>query len=347
MADWAERTAGIRVIGPFSLRFVHQRPNLALHVSADLVFSLVERDESRVSAEDIFVVNFIDHYHWELKYNEKILMRVRYEQPYLPMEADHQQRLEWNLPRIFPDIDRDEIERIKSLVLAAEGEAHGTMLVVSADAESEARRLSAQATLLDSILLSSELLPNLTPIDGAVMLDHHGNCYAIGVILDGMASESGDGSRGARFNSALRYIDTSKSACLAVVISEDGGVDVLPNIRAPIARQTIVESIDALVAAASGDSVNRRQFNMARERVSSLEFYLLEADCEKANRVVESTEAKMEAEDPMALRIVRDPFKPNAKMDPDFYYLENIAERRGHDVRGEGYNRPRCDGDGS
>lgn len=35
-------------------------------------------------------------------------------------------------------------------------------------------------------------------------------CYAIGVILDGVISKEADASRGARYNSALRYIELQK-----------------------------------------------------------------------------------------------------------------------------------------
>ena len=51
-------------------------------------------------------------------------------------------------------------------------------------------------------LLSPELIERISGIDGAVLLDRDCKCHAIGVILDGMASQSGDPSRGARFNSA-------------------------------------------------------------------------------------------------------------------------------------------------
>lgn len=57
------------------------------------------------------------------------------------------------------------------------------------------------------------------------------NCYSIGTILDGVADGIyADMARGARYNSAYTYIcNKSKEGkkCVAVVISEDGMVDVL------------------------------------------------------------------------------------------------------------------------
>jgi hypothetical protein len=45
-----------------------------------------------------------------------------------------------------------------------------------------------------------------------------------------MVTEDGDPSRGARFNSAVRYIDEQRKNnvnCLAIIVSEDGYVDFL------------------------------------------------------------------------------------------------------------------------
>ena len=47
------------------------------------------------------------------------------------------------------------------------------------------------------------------------------------VILDGRATRGGDPARGARFNSAVRYVEGADHASLAMVISEEGSVDVI------------------------------------------------------------------------------------------------------------------------
>ena len=52
----------------------------------------------------------------------------------------------------------------------------------------------------------------------------------IGAILDGMVSEEADLSRGARYNSAIRYVNSHERTC-AVVVSEDGYVDCFPEIK--------------------------------------------------------------------------------------------------------------------
>ena len=103
------------------------------------------------------------------------------------------------------------------------------MLVISESAAEEAQRLSVQGTPLVPCALTPELLRNLTPIDGAVILTPKGICHAIGTILDGRATEKGNPARGARFNSAVRYVESRSAPCLAVVVSEDGGIDLIPD----------------------------------------------------------------------------------------------------------------------
>ena len=81
------------------------------------------------------------------------------------------------------------------------------------------------------------MITRVTSIDGALLIDRSGICHAIGVILDGLASPKGTPSRGARFNSAIRYVESAKSAnteVLAIVVSEDGSVDVLPDLPAQV-----------------------------------------------------------------------------------------------------------------
>jgi hypothetical protein len=104
------------------------------------------------------------------------------------------------------------------------------MIVVSKEAEEEAKRLGTQGTPITPRRAAPELMDNLTAIDGSVLLDTQGVCHAIGVILDGIAKEQqGDPSRGARFNSAIRYVGSRAArSCVVVVISEDGRVDVIP-----------------------------------------------------------------------------------------------------------------------
>lgn len=117
---------------------------------------------------------------------------------------------------------------------------HGTGIIISHYAKDEAARLCKLHRGIPvetfSMIESNALLRGITSIDGALMIDENGICYAIGVILDGTAVIPGDTARGARYNSLTNYVACEKAndhpACMAVIISEDGGIDIYPNVGA-------------------------------------------------------------------------------------------------------------------
>lgn len=131
---------------------------------------------------------------------------------------------------------------------------HGTMLVVSKKAKQEAERLcnanrGIRIDPIDCSTLGKDRILQISKIDGAILIDPDCNCYALGVILDGFVDPSfeGDSGRGARYNSAKLYIHNIKvdmdlnafnlytkeyaDHAMAVVISEDGYVDVFSSIK--------------------------------------------------------------------------------------------------------------------
>ena len=74
-----------------------------------------------------------------------------------------------------------------------------------------------------------DIVNNIASIDGAIMMDTNCCCYGIGVILDGEAIIQGNSERGARYNSAINYIENRKKHgqdLVAVIISEDKTLDI-------------------------------------------------------------------------------------------------------------------------
>jgi DNA integrity scanning protein DisA with diadenylate cyclase activity len=118
-------------------------------------------------------------------------------------------------------------------------EPHGSMLVISAHASGEASRLAKgkQATSVEPCKLSEKILQLMTRIDGAVLVDPEATCHALGVILDGSASHRGNRARGARYNSAVRYVEGREEPVVIVVKSEDGMVDVISRADEPSSPQ--------------------------------------------------------------------------------------------------------------
>jgi DNA integrity scanning protein DisA with diadenylate cyclase activity len=148
------------------------------------------------------------------------------------------------------------LEKIEKVVKSAKEQKHGTMVVIAEleTAKKELHALGAQSTLIVPKEIDAEYVKYLTAIDGAIYFDTKGMCHAIGVILDGIANEKiGDPSRGARYNSAYKYIEKLKSGdrnekCMIVIISEDGMVDIIPDLENEKEIQNIVQEIIYLIS---------------------------------------------------------------------------------------------------
>ena len=186
-------------------------------------------DEDAPQYEPLATVHFTNHYGWELRHAGHTLMRVVSNTPRLPqgkVQADNFARV---LRQVFPGVDDAGVDYLWELALEASGQSHGTMLCISAGAKPEAERLRRQCFRVVPRPMTTSVLRQASCIDGAVLIEPSGVCFAIGVILDGQATEKGDSSRGARYNSAVRYVSSSPYPCLAVVVSEDGWIDLLPS----------------------------------------------------------------------------------------------------------------------
>lgn len=192
------------------------------------VFGLGGLDTERsLPGESLFHVAFLKHSTWELSRGLRLLMRVTYGRPRLPRLAISEARFRYYLTRTFGLVPVEDFERLWALALAASEQRHGTILVIAAAAEAEAHRLALQGMPIVPVKLDRETVLSLSSIDGALLIAPDTTCHAIGAILDGRAMGTGDPARGARYNSALRYVLSSEQPSLAVVVSEDGRVDLL------------------------------------------------------------------------------------------------------------------------
>ena len=293
---------------------------VALHTDSEKVFGLATVKDYDDQGEDLLEVRMLGHHHWELLHAGNLLMRVRYGQPYLPKLSFNEAKLRSDLPRLFRDITRDAVDTIVSLSRQAEEESHGTMLLITEAAEEEAQRLGMQGTPVKPCALTPEILKHLTPIDGAVILGPDGTCYAIGTILDGMATEYGDPGRGARFNSAVRYVQSSDAPCLAIIFSEDGGVDFVPNLMPAIKRSEIENVVAQLRTLKDAPRVTRRRYAELFEWCDKHRFYLNQSHCDELNQLVQFIEARLDAEDPRTVKVIHPEFVADPAMDESLYY---------------------------
>ena len=178
--------------------------------------------------EPVFTVHFTRHYSWELTHNGHVMMKVVSNTPRLPQGIVAQEHFGRTVRRVFPTLKTTTADYLWQLTQKATAQPNGTILLISEGAALEAARLTKQCFRVAPRLMTPAVLRLVTSIDGAVLIDPAGTCYGIGAILDGLATEKGDSSRGSRYNSALRYVETSRYPCLAIVVSEDGLIDLLP-----------------------------------------------------------------------------------------------------------------------
>ena len=172
-----------------------------------------------------FRIRFHSANRWTLVHTSTPLAVVTLGVPTLPLPRLSRDRFENAFRQRFDSSPNDPTWAVINAVLDGH---HGALIVIADDAAQEAIRLGGQATLIVSSILDPAVAESVCRIDGAILLDPEGRCHALGTILDGTASDKGDPARGARFNSAVRYIYGSSQRRLAVVISEDGAVDLLP-----------------------------------------------------------------------------------------------------------------------
>ena len=198
------------------------------------------------SNQDAFLVVFIDHYHWELRCGNQALLRSHYAEPKLPQEPFDKAAFLANYARLFPETSHENGLNLWHLMMAQVSQEHGSMIVVAEDAASEARRLSKQGTCIEPTLLSEALLRSVSGIDGTIILDPAGFCHAIGIILDGEATEQCTPSRGSRYNSGVRYVHKGSHRRLAIVVSDDRTIDIIPMLRPLVSRSMIEQHVARL-----------------------------------------------------------------------------------------------------
>lgn len=184
------------------------------------------------ASEECFTVDFLANGVWELRHSARPLMAVSYGRPVIPRARISREQLAQAILAVHGTVAAETQERLWKVVGAATQTRHGALLVISREAGQEAARLRPQVIPITPTELDADLARRATSIDGALLVDQDGVCHAIGAILDGVAGAGGDPSRGARYNSAVRYVESRQGACFALVVSEDGMSDlVLPSAR--------------------------------------------------------------------------------------------------------------------
>lgn len=265
------------------------------------------------SSESVFQIVVTGNGVWELIHGETHLALVEFGEPRLPQQQLKPERLDDVCKRLFGQCDSSALWELAATASEAE---HGAMLVISDHAEGEAARLGSQAFRVKPLRLTRASVNQVIGIDGAVLVDPAGRCHAIGVILDGVATAQGDRSRGSRFNS-VGTIKNVDGRAVVLIVSEDGMINLLPDIPPRIQRK----ERDALVAdlreIAALDAVNAERFYKTYRRVEAKAFYLSEEQVNEVNALMEDHWERRMAEGG-GIRITEKPLAVNAAMNDEY-----------------------------
>ena len=298
---------------------------LALLTDGEEIYGLGSLEDSYDPAgESVFSIKIIGPGTWEIYHGDLGLLRVQYKRPMLPGSRLDPKLFTDIAVRVFKQAEMRDVATLWNLAQAAIYAEHGTMLVVSADAAGEASRLSAQAIVINAAPITANDLDSLTSIDGAVLVDPKGMMHAIGVILDGVATEFGDSSRGSRYNSAVRYLAGNKIATLIIVVSEDGMVNILPELPRRISRrglQNLISNLHDEAKKAGDESFNIEKFNKYYDRLKSLSFYLSNEQCNVINELRQNVDDRLW--DANSLRVIYEKLQPHPEMN-DSYFLDEL-----------------------
>ena len=272
--------------------------------------------------QNLLVINFSESYKWELVHGSHTMLTVVHTNPVLSKSKIDKEIFDDLLKRTFLEISSDSLEKLWVIVNAATTQKHGALLIISNEAEEEAVRLSNQSTALTPTLLDESLTRSVTSIDGATLLDSSGVCHSIGVILDGIASDKGTSERGARYNSAIRYVENKERKCVAIIISEDGMVDLYPNLLPRIKKNKIEEHLNRLRVQFKQDILDVEEYHDVMRWFDEHEFYLSQEQCDEINSIKKICNDKVKS-DPCRLFVLWNDLKPDLDMNESYFIEED------------------------
>lgn len=275
------------------------------------------RDDYKPEAEAVFEIVVAGPGTWDLRHAGVPLMTVTYGTPHLPVERLSRAVFDDTARRVFAPAGGCDPERLWDLAMAAAEAEHGTMLVVSANAAAEAERLESQSLVVERLDADPDLVAQVSKIDGAILLDPRGGLEAVGVILDGVAGARGDRARGARFNSAVRYLDSVQAPTMIVLVSEDGMLNLMPRLRPQMRRAEIESMLDDLRAASAIEPVRPEHFFKAFRRIEAVRFYLNATQCDEVNRLAEDHWARRRAAG-ATIWTSETPLRPDSEMSDEY-----------------------------
>lgn len=206
--------------------------------------------------KNTYQVEITGHSVWKLKHNDEELFEYKEGIYKLPPVGTDENEYDEEYKKLDQIISDEEKRKKVRLVIdkIRKNASHGTGMVFIEEPITESEEKSFLEKEIDRLArfgkayaitkhsldlynVVDEMLKGITAIDGAVFCNFDLQCKAIGVIVDGQTVKVGNPGRGARYNSLTNYVQglngkerNANVNCMAVVISEDGPINIEINI---------------------------------------------------------------------------------------------------------------------
>jgi len=117
---------------------------LLIDASLTKVVGVLYEANENENLHDKFILEFLGHLHWRLRYNKMIAVEFMHGNYYITDDLNPQNNFKAILESKFPNIGKDEIKKATKLISIAQKQTKGTMLVISENAFQEANRLCSK-----------------------------------------------------------------------------------------------------------------------------------------------------------------------------------------------------------
>ena len=203
------------------------------------------KNTDNLKKDDLIFIKFLGLNTWQLIHGETVMLTIKDKKPVFNKPENLIKLFYDLLSKKFSSITDEDKNTLWDIINQCKNQKKGTLIIISGMADDESLRLKNDSIYLTPKFINKNVYKQLSSIDGAILLDIHGICHSIGVILDGGSTIRSDSGRGSRYNSAIRYVDLKPNS-IAVIISEDGMVDLYPILPKKINKSEIYDLIEAL-----------------------------------------------------------------------------------------------------
>lgn len=186
-----------------------------------------------------------------VRYDGVEICRIRSGEFFFPYSMDSLDGVTSELRRQSCLVDEHLVDSIKRIVLSSSQSRHGASIAILPGIPNNfplSGHMFEEAIEINDT--NQTFLHAMSAVDGALVIDYTGKCHGFGFMFDGLIDPEvpEQRSRGARFNSALRFSRKLKEAVI-ITVSEDGPItlfrDGAPLYADPLAEPDTYKEPDA------------------------------------------------------------------------------------------------------